>query len=634
MTRKNIVLIIRLAVALIIWLAAILIQHLIPYSFEIELVYLSLYIVAYIISGYDILWGALKHIISGNFLDEYFLMSIATIGAFCIRFFGDIEYLEGVAVMIFFQIGEVFQGYAVERSRKAIMNTLDLSITKVTLESGEVIDPEDVKIDDVIIVKPGEMIPLDGVLVTNAVINSASLTGEALDLDLSIGDEVLSGSINTTMPIKVRVTKGYYDSTATKIIDMVENATMKKAKSERFISRFASIYTPIVVGLAIILGGLIPLIICFVNGFDNASSVFSPYVYAALVCLVVSCPCALVVSVPLTFFAGIGASAKKKIIIKGGISLEEMSKCDTVVLDKTGTLTKSAFEVVKVIGDDEILKIAKGLEINSTHPLAQAVCKLDVDYYDFEIEETPGYGVVGIKDNIKYLCGSKRLMDRNNVKCIDINEAGSILYIAKDNECLGAIILEDVIKDEAQESISKLLEMGIRIVVLSGDTKLSVESICNRLGITEYHYALLPNDKVRIVEEIINSKDTNKVIFVGDGINDAPVLALSDIGVSMGQIGSDAAIEASDVVVLNDNLNALPNMLNIAKRTKVIVIENIIFTIGVKVIILLLSAIGNIDIFSGFKLPMWVAIFGDVGVCLIAILNSMRALKTKKIKNE
>jgi len=634
MTRKNIILIIRLAVALIIWLAAILIQHLIPYSFEIELVYLSLYIVAYIISGYDILWGALKHIISGNFLDEYFLMSIATIGAFCIRFFGDIEYLEGVAVMIFFQIGEVFQGYAVERSRKAIMNTLDLSITKVTLESGEVIDPEDVKIDDVIIVKPGEMIPLDGVLVTNAVINSASLTGEALDLDLSIGDEVLSGSINTTMPIKVRVTKEYYDSTATKIIDMVENATMKKAKSERFISKFASIYTPIVVGLAIILGGLIPLIICFVNGFDNASSVFSPYVYAALVCLVVSCPCALVVSVPLTFFAGIGASAKKKIIIKGGISLEEMSKCDTVVLDKTGTLTKSAFEVVKVIGDDEILKIAKGLEINSTHPLAQAVCKLDVDYYDFEIEETPGYGVVGIKDNIKYLCGSKRLMDRNNIKCIDINEAGSILYIAKDNECLGAIILEDVIKDEAQESISKLLEMGIRIVVLSGDTKLSVESICNRLGITEYHYALLPNDKVRIVEEIINSKDTNKVIFVGDGINDAPVLALSDIGVSMGQIGSDAAIEASDVVVLNDNLNALPNMLNIAKRTKVIVIENIIFTIGVKVIILLLSAIGNIDIFSGFKLPMWVAIFGDVGVCLIAILNSMRALKTKKIKNE
>lgn len=634
MTRKNIILIIRLAVALIIWLAAILIQHLIPYSFEIELVYLSLYIVAYIISGYDILWGALKHIISGNFLDEYFLMSIATIGAFCIRFFGDIEYLEGVAVMIFFQIGEVFQGYAVERSRKAIMNTLDLSITKVTLESGEVIDPEDVKIDDVIIVKPGEMIPLDGVLVTNAVINSASLTGEALDLDLSIGDEVLSGSINTTMPIKVRVTKGYYDSTATKIIDMVENATMKKAKSERFISKFASIYTPIVVGLAIILGGLIPLIICFVNGFDNASSVFSPYVYAALVCLVVSCPCALVVSVPLTFFAGIGASAKKKIIIKGGISLEEMSKCDTVVLDKTGTLTKSAFEVVKVIGDDEILKIAKGLEINSTHPLAQAVCKLDVDYYDFEIEETPGYGVVGIKDNIKYLCGSKRLMDRNNVKCIDINEAGSILYIAKDNECLGAIILEDVIKDEAQESISKLLEMGIRVVVLSGDTKLSVESICNRLGITEYHYALLPNDKVRIVEEIINSKDTNKVIFVGDGINDAPVLALSDIGVSMGQIGSDAAIEASDVVVLNDNLNALPNMLNIAKRTKVIVIENIIFTIGVKVIILLLSAIGNIDIFSGFKLPMWVAIFGDVGVCLIVILNSMRALKTKKIKKE
>ncbi len=629
MTKKNIILIVRLIVAFIIWISAIITQYAVEYSFEIEMVYLSLYIVSYIIAGYDILWGAIKHIISGNLLDEYFLMSIATIGAFCIRFFGDIEYLEGVAVMIFFQIGEVFQGYAVEKSRKAIMNTLDLSVTKVTLDSGDVIDPEDVEVGSIIVVKPGEMIPLDGVLETNAVINCASLTGEALDLDLSVGDSVLSGSINTTTPIKVKVTKKYYDSTATKIIDMVENATMKKAKSEKFISKFAVIYTPIVVGLALILGGLIPLIICFVNGFDNAGSVFSPYVYAALVCLVVSCPCALVVSVPLTFFAGIGAGARKKIIIKGGISLEDMSECDTVILDKTGTLTKSSFEVVKVVGDSEVIKIAKGLEINSTHPLAKAVCKMDSDYYDFEIEETPGYGVVGMKDNVKYLCGSKKLLERNNVIVMDIEEAGSILYIAKGSECIGAIILEDVIKDEAKESISKLQELGVRIVVLSGDTKLSVESICNRLNIEEYHYSLLPDDKVRIVEEIINEKKSGKVIFVGDGINDAPVLALSDIGVSMGQIGSDAAIEASDVVVLNDNLKALPNMLNIAKKTKKIVVENIIFTIGIKVLILLLSAIGNIDIFQGFKLPMWVAIFGDVGVCLIAILNSMRALRVK-----
>ncbi len=630
MTRKNKILIIRLIISLLIWVSAIIIQFSINYSFELEMVYLSLYIVAYIIAGYDILWGAVKHIASGSLLDEYFLMSIATIGAFCIRFFGDIEYLEAVAVMIFFQIGEVFQGYAVEKSRKAIMNTMDLSITMVTLDDGSIVDSMDVKIGDIIVVKPGEMIPLDGVLETNAIVNTLSLTGEALDVDKSVGEEVLSGSINTISPIRIKVTKLYTDSTATKILDMVENATMKKAKSERFISKFATVYTPIVVGLALILGGVIPFIITLVQGFENAGSIFPSYVYTALTCLVVSCPCALVVSVPLTYFAGIGANARKKIIVKGGINLEDLAKCDTIIMDKTGTLTKAEFEVVKVIGDkDELLKIVKGLEINSTHPLAMAINKLDIDYYKFEIEETPGFGIIGSKDGVKYYCGSKKLLERYNVKAMDVNESGSILYVARENECLGAIILEDVLKDEAKANISKLLELGKRVVVLSGDNKMSVESICNRLNIKEYYYGLLPQDKVRIAEEIINSPDTNKVMFVGDGINDAPVLALSDIGVSMGQIGSDAAIEASDVVVLNDNLDALPNMLKIAKKTRIIVIENIIFTISVKVIILILSALGGIESLSFFRLPMWVAIFGDVGVCVLAILNSMRALRVK-----
>ena len=630
MTRKNKILITRLIISLIIWIVAIILQFTLENKFEIEMVYLSLYILAYIIAGYDILWGAIKHIISGNFLDEYFLMSIATIGAFCIRFFGDIEYLEAVAVMIFFQVGEVFQGYAVEKSRKAIMNTMDLSITRVILDDGSIVDPMDVKIGDIIVVKPGEMIPLDGVLKTNAIVNTLSLTGEALDVDKSIGDEVLSGSINTISPIRIKVTKLYTDSTATKILDMVENATMKKAKSERFISKFATIYTPIVVGLALIIGGIVPLIISMVSGFENAGNIFPSYVYTALTCLVVSCPCALVVSVPLTYFAGIGANARKKIIVKGGINLEDLAKCDTIIMDKTGTLTKAEFEVVKVIGDEsELLKIVKGLEINSTHPLAKAINKLDVDYYKFEIEETPGFGIIGNKDGVKYYCGSKKLLERYNIKTIDVSESGSILYVAKEDECLGAIILEDVLKDEAKNNISKLLELGKRVVVLSGDNKMSVESICNRLGIKEYYFGLLPQDKVRIAEEIINSEDTGKVMFVGDGINDAPVLALSDIGVSMGQIGSDAAIEASDVVVLNDNLDALPNMLKIAKKTRTIVIENIIFTISVKVIILILSALGGIESLSFFRLPMWVAIFGDVGVCVLAILNAMRALRVK-----
>ena len=555
-------------------------------------------------------------------------MGIATIGAWCLRIFGDYEYLEAVAVMIFFQIGEIFQGIAVQKSKDAIMNTMDLKVNNATLENGDVVDPTDVKVGDIIIVKPGEMVPLDGILKTNAILNTASLTGEALDIDLSIGDTVLSGSINTTSPIKIEVTKEYYDSTATKILDMVENATMKKAKSERLITKFAKIYTPIVVIIAAIMALVVPTIIGFINGFD--ALLYKSFVKEALICLVVSCPCALVVSVPLTYFAGIGANAKRKIIVKGGTYLEDLFKASTIILDKTGTLTKAQFEITKIIGEDksEIIKIAKGLEKNSTHPLAKAINNYDSDSYDFIIEEAPGFGVVGKKDNDLYICGSKKLLEKHNIKSLEIEEAGSILYIAKNDKCIGAIILEDVLKDEAIEAIKKLKSLGKRIVVLSGDTKASVESVCNRLGIDEYHYGLLPADKVNLASDIIKNS-TGKVMFVGDGINDAPVLALANIGISMGQVGSDAAIEASDVVILNDNLNALPTMLKIANRTRRIVIENIIFSLGVKIIILLLCLIGSIPAIK-FELPMWVAILGDVGVLVLAILNAMRALKYKE----
>ncbi|MBR6071237.1 MAG: cadmium-translocating P-type ATPase [Acholeplasmatales bacterium] len=627
---KNKLLITRLIISIVIWVIAIIIQYSLEYSITVEIIYLSLYIVAYGIAGYDIVFGAIRNILSGNMLDEYFLMSIATIGAFFIRFFGDIEYLEAVAVMVFFQVGELFQAIATEKSRKAILETMDLKVEECLLENGDIKNPNDVNIGDVIIVKPGEVIPIDGVMVTEGTVNMASLTGEALDVDMSIGDEVLSGSINTTTPIKIRVSKKYVDSTSSKILDMVENATMKKANSERFITKFARVYTPIVVGFALVLGGLVPLIICLINGFGNASSVFGSYIYAALTCLVVSCPCALVLSVPLSYFAGIGACARKKVIVKGGISIEELAKCDTIILDKTGTLTKAEFEVTKVYGDEnEILKIAKGLEINSTHPLAKAINKINVDYYSFEVSETPGFGIVGFKDNIRYICGSKKLLEKHNIEPIDVDLIGSVLYVAKDDLCIGAIILEDILKDEAISVIKSLVDSGKRVVMLSGDTKHSVESIANRLGIKEYHYGLLPSDKVEIAERIIKSNETKKVMFVGDGINDAPVLAMSDIGVSMGQIGSDSALEASDVVVLNDNLNAIPVMINVSKKTRRIVIENIVFIILVKVLILLLSAVASIGIIEGFKMPMWVAIFGDVGVCILAVLNSMRALKVK-----
>ena len=623
MTKENKILIIRLIISTLLWAAGIIIQYNVPKEFSYETIFLSIFIVSYLIAGYDVLFKAIKNILSGNLLDEYFLMSIASIGAFLIRLFGDYEYIEAVAVMIFFQVGEVFEEIAVERSKNAIMATMNLKVNKVTLDSGEVIDSEDVKVGDIIVVKPGEMVAVDGYALNATTLDTSSLTGESVGSEISEGDYVLSGSINQKNPLKLKVDKEYSNSTAAKIIDMVENATMRKAKSEKFISKFAHFYTPIVVGLALCLAIIPPLIIGLINGFTT--ELWNGYIYVALVCLVVSCPCALVVSVPLTYFAGIGANARNKIIVKGGVTLETLSKVNKIVLDKTGTLTKASFKVNKVFGDnDEVLKIAKGLEKNSTHPLAKAINELDIEGYEFEIEETPGYGIIGNKDNIRYICGSKKLLELYNIKPIEIDEPGSVLYICKNDECVGCITLEDVIKDEAYDAIMDLQNAGKEVYLLSGDTKKSVENVADKLNITNYRYQLLPQDKVKEVENLLD-KD-RKVLFVGDGINDAPVLSLADVGVSMGQVGSDAAIEASDVIVLNDNLDTLPTMLNIAKKTKRLVYENIIISLSIKVFILIMCIISNLPMFKDFKLPMWVAIFGDVGVLIIVILNSMRAL--------
>ena len=631
-SKKDKILIIRLIISIILWIIGLILTYTLKLPEENEglnineIIVLSIFVIAYLISGYNVLIKAIKNVFSGQLLDENFLMAIASLGAFFIRFLGAREYPEAVAVMIFYQIGELFQEIAVEKSKKAITDTMGLKVSKCHLLNGDDINPEDINIDDIIIVKPGEMVPVDSIAYNDGLINQASLTGEPLDIMISKGDKVLSGSINRNTPLELVVKKKYEDSTATKIIDMVENATMRKAKSEKIITKFAHVYTPIVVGLALVLALIPPIILGFINGFS--ANTFKDYLYVALMCLVVSCPCALVVSVPLSYFSGIGASARKKIIIKGASYLDSLADIDTVVMDKTGTLTKASFEITKIIGDEEIIKIAKGLEKNSTHPLAIAINKYEADAYEFQIEETPGYGIKGILNNDIYFIGSNKLMEKNNIIIPKLDEAGTTLYISKNNNYIGAIILEDTLKEEAKESIAKLHEMNKNVIVLSGDNIKSVESSANKLGIKNYYGNLLPNDKVDKVSAIIKD-NKGKVAFVGDGINDAPVLALADIGISMGQVGSDAAVEASDVVILNDNLNALPTVLKIAKKTKKIVYENIIISIGIKVIILLLAAISNLPFMNGFKLPMWLAIFGDVGVLIICILNALRALRIK-----
>ena len=622
MSRKNKILVYRLIISFVLWILAIILQN----KIDNELIYLLFYILSYLIAGYDIVLGAAKNIISGNLLDEFFLMSVASIGAFLIRIFGDIEYMEAVAIVIFFQIGEVFQGVAVEKSRNAIMSSMNLKVTNCKLENGEFVDVEDVQIGTNIIVRPGEMIPIDSVALTSGVINTASLTGEPLDIEINAGDTVLSGSINTLGPLILKTTKEYYESTACKILDMVENATMKKSKSEKIITKFAHVYTPIVVGFALFLALIVPSILGIFKGFSYA--LYKDFVYAALTCLVISCPCALVVSVPLTYFAGIGCNAKNKIIVKGGSYLEAISNVDVVVLDKTGTLTKAEFEMTKIYGDEEILRIAKGLELDSTHPLANAINKLQIDSYKFEIKEKPGLGVIGYLNDEKYLCGNRKLLIENNITPIEIDECGSVLYISKGEQCLGAIVLEDIIKEEAFDTVNKLHNLNKRVIVLSGDNEKSVSQICNRLGINEYYYGLLPVDKANKVESLI--KSGNRVMFIGDGINDAPVLALSQVGCSMGQIGSDAAIEASDAVILNDDLSSIPLTLRIAKKTKAIAMQNIIFTIGIKILVLLLCAIASLSIIPNFKVPIGLAIFADVGVCVIAVFNAMRALRINK----
>lgn len=583
---------------------------------------IPLLLISYILVGSEVLLSAFKNIIRGKIFDENFLMSIATIGAIAIG-----QYPEGVAVMLFYEIGELFQGYAVNRSRKSISELMDIKAEYANLERDNKIvqvSPEDVSIGDIIVIKPGERVPLDGIILSGkTLIDSSALTGESVPISKTKGDELLAGSINNTGTIKVKVTKVFEDSTVARILELVQNASSKKASTEKFITKFARYYTPVVVFSAVALAIIPPLL---------TGDSFDEWLYRALIFLVVSCPCALVVSVPLGLFAGIGGASKKGILIKGGNYLEALKDVDTVIFDKTGTLTKGVFKVTKInnidISKSDLLKYAATCEKFSNHPIAKSIVdeyKLssnsDIDDNVIERqEEVSGKGVIVRAYNKNILVGNKKLMKLNGIDVPEVNEIGTIVYVSIDNEYKGNIIISDQIKDDAKSAIDNLKLIGVnKIVMLTGDSKKVADKVSNELGITEYYSELLPDNKVEKVEEILKSKKTGKLAFVGDGINDAPVLARADVGVAMGGIGSDAAIEAADVVLMKDEPSTLVDSIKIARKTNKILWQNIIFSLGVKILVLVLATLGDAN--------MWEAVFADVGVTLIAVLNSMRALR-------
>lgn len=581
-----------------------------------------LYILSYLLVGLEILKKALRNILRGKVFDENFLMSVATLGAFGIG-----ELPEAVAVMLFYQVGEFFQNYAVNKSRKSISSLMDIRPDYANLYiDGNLkkVNPEEVKIGDIIVVKPGEKVPLDGQVVEgNSSLDTKALTGEVLPRDIEIKDEVLSGCINLNGLIKIQVTKEFGESTVSKILNLVENASSKKSKSEKFITKFAKYYTPIVVIIAVIIAIAIPLI---------TKDSFSTWVYRALSFLVVSCPCALVISIPLSFFGGIGGASKMGILIKESGYLEALSKVDTIVFDKTGTLTKGVFAVQKIepvdISKEELLKYAALAENYSSHPIATAIKNTYDETVDESkiksVKELPGYGVKAEIDNHIVLVGNEKMMNENNIeleKCFDI---GTILYVAVDGKFKGYILIADEIKDDAKQTIAELKQNNIKkIIMLTGDRKSVGLSVAECLKITEVHTDLLPQDKVSKVKELLDNKNKkSKVAFVGDGINDAPVLALADIGIAMGGLGADSAIEAADIVIMTDEPRKIVSAIKLSHKTMKIVKENIIFAILVKVAVLILAALG--------VATMWEAVFADVGVTVIAVLNALRMLRVDK----
>lgn len=582
----------------------------------------ALYLIVYITIGYDVIYKAFANIFHGEFLDENFLMVVATFGAFGLAIYRGVNHLdiegfdEACAVLLFYQVGEFFQSYATGKSRKSITSLMDIrpDYANLKTENGvEEVDPEEVKIDDIIVVNPGEKIPLDGKIIKGAsTLDTKALTGESLPKEVLEGDEAISGTINLTSQLEIKVEKEFYDSTVSKILELVENATSQKSKAENFITKFARFYTPIVVGLAVLLA-IIPSLI---------TGEWSVWIYRALSFLVVSCPCALVISIPLSFFAGIGAASKYGILIKGTNYLEKFNKANTFIFDKTGTLTKGNFAIKNVYPiekKDEILHLASIAECNSNHPIALSIMNsYGKDFEkDYVLTNVAGEGIIAEKNGEKIYCGNEKLMENNNINFIKNEEVGTVVYVAKNDKFFGSIIIADEIKDGAKETIESLSKNGWKTIMLTGDNEKIAESVAESLKLTDYKASLLPQNKVEEIDKIFKEKKKEDVIcFVGDGINDAPSLMRSDIGIAMGGVGSDAAIEAADMVLMHDDLKDLIIAKKISKKTMRIAYENIIFSLAIKMLILILSAFGITN--------MWIAVFGDVGVAVIAILNAMR----------
>lgn len=624
MTRKQIKMLIRILLS-----AALLIGlHFVPLT---GIARFLLYLVPYLIVGWDILFKAFMGIRNRQVFDENFLMAVATIGAFGLALYsGSGDYTEAVAVMLFYQVGELFQSYAVGKSRRNISELMDIRPDYANLEKEggalEAVDPDEVSPGSIIVIKPGEKVPIDGVIVEgNSVLNTAALTGESLPRDVEAGDEIISGCINISGLLRVRTTKEFGESTVSKILDLVENASSRKSQSERFITKFARYYTPAVVISAILLALLPPLIRLTAM---QAAAEWSTWIYRALTFLVISCPCALVISIPLSFFAGIGGASNQGILVKGSNYLETLSQTRTVVFDKTGTLTQGVFEVYaihhNIIDKKKLLEYAALAGSASSHPISKSLVKaygLPIDRSRIgRIEEIPGRGIIAEVDGKEIATGSGRLMEQVGAEYIDCQSVGAIVHVAIDGKYHGHIVITDVLKEHAEAAVSALKKAGVRrTVMLTGDDQKVAEQVGETLGIDEVFSELLPGEKVSKIETLLAQKhDKEMVAFVGDGINDAPVLRRADIGIAMGAMGSDAAIEAADVVLMDDDPLKISTAIKISRKCLRIVYENIVFAIGIKLIVLLLGALGLAD--------MWLAIFADVGVMIIAVLNAIRAL--------
>ena len=623
--RKNLI---RIIVALVLFLAILITDKIIILGdvFEGSAAWVfpfCLYLAVYLIIGYDVLWKAVRNIAHGQVFDENFLMCVATLGAFALAIYRGVTgqeiegFDEACAVLLFYQVGEWFQSYATGRSRKSISALMDIrpDYANIVRADGttEKVDPSEVKIGDTILINPGEKVPLDGVITKGiSTLDTKALTGESLPRDVEIGGEVISGCVNLTSQLEVKVNKEFYDSTVSKILELVENASSQKSKAENFITKFAKYYTPIVCAVALLLA-VIP---------GAITTDWSTWIYRALSFLVVSCPCALVISIPLSFFAGIGAASRYGILIKGSNYLEKFNKANTFVFDKTGTLTKGNFAVAKIAPEDKsekILRLAAIAEKDSNHPIARSI----VARYGKETEggytltNVAGQGVIAQKGGDKIYCGNEKLMAANGIEYSTPEGVGTVVYVAKNGTYVGAILIADEIKPETKQVIGELNGMGCKTIMLTGDNEKIAASVANDIGVTGYKASLLPQNKVEEVEKLLAAKGKNDVLcFVGDGINDAPVLMRSDVGIAMGGVGSDAAIEASDIVLMKDDLKGISLAKRIARKTMAIVMENIVFSIAVKVAILILSAFGIAN--------MWIAVFGDVGVAVLAILNAMR----------